>query len=236
MRSSWNCIIWNAHAVEEQQRGVGRVHADLVDLLLGDPGQVHRHDDQALVLVHRAVAGIGEQAAPVGLQAVGDPHLAAVDDVVAAVLARGGLQRRDVGAAAGLAHRDAAHHVAGDRRHEELAAQLVGAEARERGRAHVGVHADGHRHAAAAAVAEGLGHHHRVAEVQAGAAELLGILQPQQSEVAELLEHFVRRVLLVGLPLRHERVQLLLDELLDGVGEGAVLGGELHLGCLVRFF
>src|SRR5574337_739462 len=50
----------HAHAVEEQLRGVRRVHPDLVDLLLRDPGRVHRHDDQALVLVRRAlVAGVG---------------------------------------------------------------------------------------------------------------------------------------------------------------------------------
>ena len=35
-----------------------------------------------------AFAGVGEQAQPVGLRAVGDPHLAAVDHVVAAVPAR----------------------------------------------------------------------------------------------------------------------------------------------------
>ena len=135
-RSSWNCSIWkvkprpswpirlrlrHAHVVEEQLRGVAAVHADLVDLLPRDAGRVHRHHDQALVLVRRAVAGVGQQAAPVGLHAVGDPHLAAVDDVVAAIAARRGLHRRHVAAAAGLADAQAGDHVAGDRRRQELA-------------------------------------------------------------------------------------------------------------------
>ena len=100
--------------------------------------------------------GVGEQAHPVGLGAVGDPHLAAVDDVVVAVLARRGLDRGDVGAGADLGHADAGDVVAGDRGREELLAQLLGAEAGQRRRRHVGLHADRHRHAAAADVAERL--------------------------------------------------------------------------------
>ena len=42
-------------------------------------------------------------------------------------------------------------------------------------------------------VAERLGHHHRVRVVEAQAAVLLGLGQAEQAEVAELLEHLVRR-------------------------------------------
>jgi hypothetical protein len=77
----------HAHIVEEDLRGVGGAHAELVELArdlhaLG----LHRQADQRLVAVRRSVAGVGEQAHPVGLRAVGGPHLAAIDDVVAAVL------------------------------------------------------------------------------------------------------------------------------------------------------
>ena len=89
---------------------------------LTTPGVVIGTMIRLLFLCAGALAGVGEQAHPVGLQAVRDPHLGAVDDVVAAVLPRGRLDRRDVGARAGLGDADAGDHVAGDRRREELAA------------------------------------------------------------------------------------------------------------------
>ena len=52
--------------------------------------------------------------------AVGGPQLAAVDDVVVAVLARGGLDRRDVRAGAGFGDAEAGDVVARDRRREEF--------------------------------------------------------------------------------------------------------------------
>ena len=192
------------------------------------PGRVHRHHDQALVLVRRAFGGVGEQAHPVGLQAVGDPHLGAVDDVVAAVLPRRRLDAGDVGAGARLGDADAADRVAGDRRHQELAAQRLAAEAGERGRAHVGLHADRHRHAAAGDVAERLGHRHRVRVVEAHAAVLLGLGQAEQAELAEALEDLVRRELLGRLPLVDVRIDLLVDEALERALDLFVLVRELH--------
>jgi hypothetical protein len=135
--------------------------------------------------------GVGQQAAPVGLHAVGDPHLRAVDDVVVAVLLGAGLEGCHVGAAPGFADPDAAHHVAGDCRRQELLAQRVRSKARQRRCAHVGLHADGHGNAADIAVAQRLGHHHRVAEVQAHAAEFGGVLDAQQAQVAQLLEQLM---------------------------------------------
>jgi len=70
-------------------------------------------------------------------------------------------QARDAGhvAAGGrLTHPDAGHHVTGDRRGQEFAPQFVAAVARQGRRGHVGLHPDGHRHAAAVDVAQGLGH------------------------------------------------------------------------------
>ena len=63
--------------------------------------------------MHGAVAGVGEQADPIGLRAVGRPHLAAVDDVVGAVVARVRLDRGDVGAGADFGDAEAGDVVAG---------------------------------------------------------------------------------------------------------------------------
>jgi hypothetical protein len=46
------------HVVEVDQSGVTGHHADLVDAR-----RLHRHDDQALVPVRRALRGVGEQSA-----------------------------------------------------------------------------------------------------------------------------------------------------------------------------
>ena len=151
-----------------------------------------------------SVAGVGEQADPVGLRAVGDPHLAAVDDVVVAVGARVGLDRGDVGAGAGLGDADAGDRIAGDRGREKFAAQLVAAEPRQRRRRHVGLHADRHRHAAAVDGAELLRHHQRIGIVEALAAELDGLVEAEKAEIAELLEQLMRGEDAVLLPLVDE--------------------------------
>ena len=219
----------HAHVVEVDEAGVARVHADLADLLgLLDAGQVHRHHHERLVAVHRALAGVDQHAHPVGLQAVGDPHLLAGDEVVVAVLLRIGLQARHIAARAGLAHADAADRVARDGGHQELAAQFVAAEACECGRAHVGLHADGHRHAAAADVAQPLGEGHRERVVEPGAAEGLGLVQAQQAEVAELLEDLVRGKDLGLFPFVDAGVDLLVDEPAQGVLHLEVFMGVLH--------
>src|SRR3546814_3318969 len=66
-----------------------------------------------------AVGGIDQHAGPVGLRAVGDPHLRSADHVVAAILACGGLDVRNIGAGARFGYRDRYDHVALDRRRSE---------------------------------------------------------------------------------------------------------------------
>src|SRR5262249_24713925 len=193
-----------------------------------------RHDDERLVHVDRAFAGVAEQAEPVRLRRVGDPHLRAVDDVVAAVLARGRLERGDVGAAADLADRDRRDHVAGDRGRQELGAQLVGAPARQgRGR-HVGLHADRHAERAAARGAELLDDHRLVRVVEAHAAELLGLVDAEQAERAHLLEDVVQRHEAGVLPRLGVRVDLLVEEVADRAAQLVVLFGQAHAPNLAR--
>ena len=243
-RSSWNCshlvdeavafladavALGHAHAVEENLRGVRGMHAQLVELARhGDAFRFHRQADQRLVAMRRAVAGVGEQAHPIGLRAVGDPHLAAVDDVVVAVGARIGLDRGDVGSGAGLGNADAGDRIAGDGGREEFAAQRVRAEAGERRGRHVGLHADRHRHAAAADGAELLGHHHRVGIVEPLAAVLRRLGEAEETEPAELLEQFVGGKSLRLLPFVDERIDLGGDEFLQRAARFLVLGREQH--------
>src|SRR5262249_59374652 len=100
----------HAYLVEEDLRGVGGAHAELVELARDlDALGLHRDADQALVLVHGPLGRVGEQADPVGLRAVRGPHLAAVDDVVRTVLAGRRLDRGDVGAGADLGYAEAGH-------------------------------------------------------------------------------------------------------------------------------
>ncbi len=193
----------------------------------------HRHHHQALVLVGRAFTGVDQHAHPVGLQAVGDPHLLAGDDVVVAVLACNALDGRHVAAGARLGHADAAHHVAGNRRGQELAAQLVAAEARQCGRAHVGLHADGHGHAATVDMAQPLGHGHGVGIVETGAAEGFRFGQSEQAQVAELLENLMSGENFGGLPLIDVGVDLRVDETLEGFLDFEVFVGVVH-GSLLR--
>ncbi len=218
-----------ADVIEEHLGGLRTAHAELVQVRTeGNARGLHRDHDQRLVDVRLVVGGIGEQAHEVGRRRVGDPHLAAVDHIVVAVLARGGLQAGDVGAGADLGDADAADHLAGDGRAEELLAQLVGTEAGQGRGAHVGLHADGHRDAAAGDAAEFLGGDDRVAVVQAHAAELLRLGDAQQAEFAGLAEDLVDREAAVLFPLVDVGVDFPLDEAANGAAEFLVFLGEDH--------
>src|SRR5829696_4482641 len=61
------CIDGHAHVLERQQRRVGSVHAELLQLLLAhDPGQVHVHDEQADAVVAGVGIGLGDEHDEVG--------------------------------------------------------------------------------------------------------------------------------------------------------------------------
>ena len=209
--------------------GVGGMHAELVELAGdGDAPALHRHDDQRLVAMGLAIAGVGQKADPVGLGAVGDPHLAAVDDIVVAVGACGGLDGGDVRARAGFRHADTRHHIAGDRGREKLAAQRIRAEPRQRRRRHVGLHADRHRDAACADRPELLGHHHAPADVEALPAIFHRLGEAEEAEIAELLEHLVGGIDPRLLPGVDMRIDLGLDQAVENPARLVVLGSEQH--------
>ena len=172
-----------------------------------DALRTHRHDDQRLVVVRGAFRRRREAAHPVGLRAVGDPDLAAVDHVIVAVLARGRADRGDVGARARFRHADAGDHLAGDRGREELLRNSARAEARQGGGGHVGLHADRHRHGAAAACcrAPRPSRPHSCSRAPAPPTAV-GLVRPSKPSVAQLLEHFVRREIAGVLPRVDVRV------------------------------
>jgi hypothetical protein len=124
------------HVVEEQLRGVLRIHAQLVKVaapaetlhLIGlDDHQ--RHALRALVLV-----GLADHDDEVGELAVGDEGLAAVDAVAVALLDGGGAHALQVGARAGLGHGDGADQLARGQARQPALFLLFGAVVQDVGR------------------------------------------------------------------------------------------------------
>src|SRR5262249_37890307 len=87
--------------------------------------------------------GLGVDHQHLGLRAVGDPHLVAVEDVTVALLLRARLHRDDVGPGARLGHGEPAHVLAGDELAEITALLIVAAVAANRVDAEVGMRAIG---------------------------------------------------------------------------------------------
>ena len=116
--------------------------------------------------------------------------------------------------------------------------QLIAAKARQRRRAHVGLHANRHRDAAAVDVSQRFGHRQRVGVVQPRAAVFFGLGQPQQAQIAQFLEHLVRRKDLRRFPFVHMRVDFFVDQALQRLLDFQVFVGVVHgllsmmLNCL----
>jgi len=222
----------DAYVVEEHLGGLGAVHAEFFQGRAdADAGGVHRQHDQRFVDVRLVVRGVGQQAHEVRAGRVGDPHFAAVDHVVIAVLACVGLEPGHVGAGAGFRDADATDLLAADGRAQEFVAQCIAAEAGEGGGAHVGLHADGHGNAAAANGAEFFGGDDRIAVVQAHAAELFGFGNAQQPEVAGLAQDRVDGKAPGFFPFVHVGVDLAIDEGADGAAQFLMFLGEDHCSC-----
>ena len=116
---------------------------------------------------------------------------------------------------------------------EKFAPHLIRAEPRQRGRRHVGLHPDRHRHAAAGDGAEFFGHHQRVGVIEPLAAELDRLVEAEKAEIAELLEQLMRREDVVLLPFVDEGVDLGGDELLQDAAGFVVVGGEEHVSSIL---
>ncbi len=188
----------HAHVLEGEQRGVGGVHAELLELLLADHSRgVHRHEEQGEPVVAGLRVGLGDEHDHIGAVAVRDVGLGAVDDVVIAVSDGAGLDAGDIGAGVRLGDAQAEDLLALDRRDDPLLLLLLGAEGEDRRHRHVGVDGDPHRKAARVGVADLLGEHQRRVVVASLPAVGLRLVQAEEAELAHARE--------------------------DGVGEGRLL-------------
>ena len=135
---------------------------------------------------------------------------------------------RYIAARTRFAHTNAAHHVARNGRCQKLLPQCIAAKARQRGRAHIGLHPNGHGHTAAANAAQRLRHQQVVRIVQTRAAIRLGLGQPQQPQITQPLEHLVGGKDFRLLPRIDMRIDLLVDIALQGLAHFQMLMGPLH--------
>ena len=111
---------------------------------------------------------------------------------------------------------------------KKLAAHFIRAEPRQRGRRHVGLHPDRHRHAAAGDGAELFGHHQRVGVIEPLAAEFDRLVEAEKAEIAELLEQLMRGEDVGLLPFVDEGIDFGGDEFLQDAAGFVVVGGEEH--------
>src|ERR687891_436089 len=130
----------------------------------------------------------------------------------------------DVGARARLGHRQRRPQLTGGHPGEPPLLLLVGAVPRQQVHAHeVGVEDARQRHPAARQLAD----HQRVGhQVHAGAAELIGNREAEQSHLFHPLDDLLRELVAV-LELFGDRVDLLLDQVADGGNHGLLLVGQL---------
>src|SRR3954463_67167 len=209
-------------AVEHQLGGVDALVAHLVDLAGDGEGgldltEARRLLDQegreVLVRLLGALVGAHQGRDQRRAAAVGQPHLLAVDDVVAVGLFRGlGADARDVGPQPGLRHGEGAAHLAGGHPRQEALLLLLGAVLDDHvGDDEVGVDDAGDAHPAAG----DLLHHQRVGQQRlAEAAVLLGNGEPEDPELLEPVDDLLRIDVAV-LELLRLRDDLLVDEAPD---------------------
>jgi hypothetical protein len=229
----------HAHVLERQDGRVAGVVAQLLQLAADvEAGRVRGHDDERHAAEAALAAGAGQQGHEVGLRAVGDPHLAAVDDVVVAIGHGAGANGGHVAAGVRFADADGADQVPGDGRGQEAAFEVVAAELGQGGGGHVGVDGDAHRHGGAVGPAQLFQQHGAVPVVHAAAAISLRVVQAQQAEVAHLLEHVTGRPDARRLPFLDVGVDLRLDKPPHHPPERLVLGREVRRTwfCLRRYY
>jgi hypothetical protein len=226
----------HADVLEGEQRGVGGVHPQLLQLALANhAGGVHGDDEEREAVVAGVGVRLRHQHDAVRTVAVRDERLGAVDHVLVAVAHGAGLDARHVGAGVGLGDTETEDLLALDRRHDPFLLLLLGAEGEDRRHRHVGVDGDAHAHPAGVGVADLLGEHDRGVVVAALASVLLGLVEAQEAQLAHPREHPVgeRRLL----PLLGVGSQLLgreganrLTKLLVLVGEDEVLALRAEVG------
>ncbi len=216
-------------ALLEHQLCRGRsAHAELVELLRRAES-LHAFLDEEGGDAARAGGGIGLgiDDERIGFGAVGDPHLAAGEDIAITLLLGARRHRHDIGAGAHLAHGERADMLARDEL-RQIAALLRGrAVAADLVHAQVRVRAIGETDRGRAAAH--LFHRHDMREIaHAGAAQLLLDGDAEQADRAELRPQIARERI-VAVDRRRARRDLGIGEIAHAVAQHVDLGAEIEI-------
>jgi hypothetical protein len=214
--------------LEHHLAGVAAAHAQLVELLRGGKALHALLDDEGGDAARAQLGlGLGVDHHGVGVGAVGDPHLGAVQQVVAALVLGAQLHADDVAAGARLAHGQRAHVLAADQLGQVFLLLRLAAVALDLVDAQVAVRAVGQADGGAGAADLLHGDHVRqVAHV--GAAVLLGHGDAQHAQLAHLGPQ-VHRGTGRSVDLGRARGDLGLREVAHGVAQGVDVFAKLEV-------
>jgi hypothetical protein len=169
---------------------IGGALSELVLLLVNDDTGVARDDEGRDAAVAGVLVGLRVDRVPVGVRAVGDEALGAVDDVLVALLDGGGAHARDVGAGVGLGQAERGELGALGQHAEVLLLDLVGPAQRHGGGGEAVAHQRGAD--AGAAPAELLLDQTTGEVVEPGPAVLLGDVGVHEPHLPRLLDDVLR--------------------------------------------
>ena len=135
-----NVFLGYRAVLEYQLTGVGATHAQFVQFLVAaEAGEVALDDEGGDAPGSALGIGLGVDDVDVGIRAVGDPHLVAVEDVVVAGVTGGEFHGDDVGTGIRLGHGQGADVFAADQFGQVFAFLFFGAVAVNLVHAQVGV-------------------------------------------------------------------------------------------------
>ena len=210
----------HAAILEEQFGGVGRMLADLVEIAPAlEPGGPGIDQDQAGPLGALAGIGLGDHDHAIGVLAVGDVSLGAVDHPVVAFERGGGADALQIAARARLGHGDGGDHVARDHAGEIFGALLVGPQPLEIIGGDVVLQRETGR---AAEIGQFLGDHAVEAEIEPQPAVFLGDGGAQHPRLAQRLPRLAPddALFLVAIEIG---CHVFGEDLADGAAEGFVV-------------
>src|SRR5690606_11705026 len=214
--------------LEDQLTRVAAAHAQLVELLRHGKALEPLLDDEgrdAALVGLRVGLGIDHQG--VGIRAVGDPHLAAVEEVAVALLFGAQLHADDIGACTGFAHGQGANVFAADQLGQIALLLFFRAVAMNLVHTEVGMRTVGQPHRGAGAGDFFHGDHVRqVAHI--GTAVFFAHSDAEHAQFAELAPQ-VHGELVAGVDLGGARRDLRLRELADGVAQHVDVGTEVEV-------
>ena len=216
------------HVLEHQLARVAAAHAQLVELLRNREA-LHALLDQEGRHAARAQFGfgLGVHHQGIGVRAIGDPHLAAVEQKVAALVLGAQLHADHVRARTGLAHGQRADVLAADQLGQVLGLLRLIAVAVDLVDAQVGVRAVGQAHRGAGA--RDFLHRHHVRQVaHVGATVFLAHGDAEHAQLTELAPQ-VHGELVAAVDLGSARGNLCLGKVAHGIAQGINVFTKLEI-------